>query len=257
MQRTEWSWFAFGRSVLAGGSDSDWHLLLPVCYLIHHCCCLLQEVRILSPETIEPQRQYLAACLVTLYIKCLIYCVRWFAVPVSHPWHFRRKRESLSLECCSTHLVLFCSLSWRASQHHHLFGPSYQWHETRKRICLNWTDCTWPNWKQVSTVVLCAASAWYVTLIRTEDCQQTTTGMHQLQPPDVTWNIFSAFWLGMTQHTLQTAAEVRKWIPSIKRDIFYCLRHLSGIRNYRETKMAEFQGTFFIASLHLFHWSPW
>ncbi|ORX91486.1 hypothetical protein K493DRAFT_50386 [Basidiobolus meristosporus CBS 931.73] len=41
--------------------------------------------------------------------------------------------------------------------------------------------------------------------------------------------------------TLNTAAEVRSWIPSIKKDISYCLHHLSGVRNYSEKKIAEFR----------------
>lgn len=44
-------------------------------------------------------------------------------------------------------------------------------------------------------------------------------------------------------HTLTTASEVRKWIPSIKKDIDYCLRQLGGARkhDYQETKMQEFE----------------
>lgn len=44
-------------------------------------------------------------------------------------------------------------------------------------------------------------------------------------------------------HTLTTAAEVRKWIPSIKKDMDYCLRQLSGARkhDYQEKKLVEFE----------------
>ncbi|KAK9766114.1 hypothetical protein K7432_005045 [Basidiobolus ranarum] len=41
--------------------------------------------------------------------------------------------------------------------------------------------------------------------------------------------------------TLNTASEIKNWIPSIKRDISYCLHHLSGVRNYPEKKISEFQ----------------
>eukprot|EP01127_Copromyxa_protea_P011105 TRINITY_DN2772_c0_g1_i1.p1 TRINITY_DN2772_c0_g1~~TRINITY_DN2772_c0_g1_i1.p1 ORF type:complete len:133 (+),score=22.19 TRINITY_DN2772_c0_g1_i1:23-421(+) len=41
--------------------------------------------------------------------------------------------------------------------------------------------------------------------------------------------------------SLKTAAEVRRWIPSIKAEIELCLRHLSGVRNYPEYKIKEFQ----------------
>lgn len=42
---------------------------------------------------------------------------------------------------------------------------------------------------------------------------------------------------------LTTAEEVRKWIPSIKKDIDYYLRQLSGARkhDYTETKLKEFE----------------
>ena len=42
---------------------------------------------------------------------------------------------------------------------------------------------------------------------------------------------------------LTTAEEVRKWIPSIKKDIDYYLRQLSGARkhDYPETKLKEFE----------------
>jgi len=40
---------------------------------------------------------------------------------------------------------------------------------------------------------------------------------------------------------LDTAEEIRKWIPSIKQEINFCLRHLSGIRNYPEYKIREFK----------------
>ena len=44
-------------------------------------------------------------------------------------------------------------------------------------------------------------------------------------------------------HKLKTAADVRKWIPSIKKDIEYYLRQLSGARkhDYPETKLKEFE----------------
>jgi hypothetical protein len=43
------------------------------------------------------------------------------------------------------------------------------------------------------------------------------------------------------QSRLHTAAEIRQWIPSIKKEIDFCLRHLSGIRNYPDYKIKEFQ----------------
>lgn len=44
-------------------------------------------------------------------------------------------------------------------------------------------------------------------------------------------------------HTLTTAAEVRKWIPSIKKEMDYCLRQLGGARkhDYQEKKLQEFE----------------
>eukprot|EP00026_Physarum_polycephalum_P003734 Phypoly_transcript_03748.p2 GENE.Phypoly_transcript_03748~~Phypoly_transcript_03748.p2 ORF type:complete len:356 (-),score=58.69 Phypoly_transcript_03748:106-1173(-) len=42
-------------------------------------------------------------------------------------------------------------------------------------------------------------------------------------------------------NTLTTAAEVKKWIPGIKWEINFCLHHLSGIRNYPDYKIREFQ----------------
>lgn len=44
-------------------------------------------------------------------------------------------------------------------------------------------------------------------------------------------------------HTLNTAADVRKWIPSIKKDIEYFLRQLSGARghDYQRSKYEEFE----------------
>jgi hypothetical protein len=42
-------------------------------------------------------------------------------------------------------------------------------------------------------------------------------------------------------NTLKSASEIKKWIPSIKSEILFCLRHLSGIRNYPEYKIKEFQ----------------
>ncbi len=43
--------------------------------------------------------------------------------------------------------------------------------------------------------------------------------------------------------TLQTAAEIKRWIPSIKTELWFCLRHASGIRNYPDYKIKEFQRT--------------
>ncbi|KAL6043062.1 Dynein intermediate chain 2, ciliary [Balamuthia mandrillaris] len=42
-------------------------------------------------------------------------------------------------------------------------------------------------------------------------------------------------------HTLRTASEVRQWIPSIKAEMDHCLHHLSGVRNYSDSKIKEFQ----------------
>ena len=44
-------------------------------------------------------------------------------------------------------------------------------------------------------------------------------------------------------YKLQTAEEVRKWIPSISKEIDYCLRQLSGARghDYQESKKKEFE----------------
>lgn len=44
-------------------------------------------------------------------------------------------------------------------------------------------------------------------------------------------------------HKLTTAAEVRKWIPSIKKEIDYYLRQLSGARkhDYPDLKLKEFE----------------
>lgn len=42
-------------------------------------------------------------------------------------------------------------------------------------------------------------------------------------------------------NTLSTASEVKKWIPGIKWEINFCLHHLSGIRNYPDYKIREFQ----------------
>jgi len=42
-------------------------------------------------------------------------------------------------------------------------------------------------------------------------------------------------------NTLNTASEVKRWIPSIKWEINFCLHHLSGIRNYPDYKIREFQ----------------
>eukprot|EP01114_Cavostelium_apophysatum_P016416 TRINITY_DN4663_c0_g1_i1.p1 TRINITY_DN4663_c0_g1~~TRINITY_DN4663_c0_g1_i1.p1 ORF type:complete len:255 (+),score=42.89 TRINITY_DN4663_c0_g1_i1:76-840(+) len=41
--------------------------------------------------------------------------------------------------------------------------------------------------------------------------------------------------------SLNSASDIKKWIPSIKSDIFYCVRHMSGIRNYSDSKIREFQ----------------
>jgi hypothetical protein len=41
--------------------------------------------------------------------------------------------------------------------------------------------------------------------------------------------------------TLSSANEIRRWIPSLKREMFFCIRHLSGIRNYPQYKIKEFQ----------------
>jgi len=43
--------------------------------------------------------------------------------------------------------------------------------------------------------------------------------------------------------TLTTAPDVRKWIPSIKKQLDYCLRQLSGARQheYPAAKIEEFQ----------------
>eukprot|EP01124_Arcella_intermedia_P012044 TRINITY_DN18361_c0_g1_i1.p1 TRINITY_DN18361_c0_g1~~TRINITY_DN18361_c0_g1_i1.p1 ORF type:complete len:240 (+),score=61.83 TRINITY_DN18361_c0_g1_i1:3-722(+) len=40
---------------------------------------------------------------------------------------------------------------------------------------------------------------------------------------------------------LKTSDEIREWIPSIKTEINFCLRHLSGIRNYPDHKIKEFK----------------
>lgn len=44
-------------------------------------------------------------------------------------------------------------------------------------------------------------------------------------------------------YKLQTAEEVRKWIPSISKEIDYCLRQLSGARGheYQESKKKDFE----------------
>ena len=44
-------------------------------------------------------------------------------------------------------------------------------------------------------------------------------------------------------YALKTADEVRKWIPSITKEIDYCLRQLSGARkhDYPENKLNEFE----------------
>ena len=44
-------------------------------------------------------------------------------------------------------------------------------------------------------------------------------------------------------HHLKTAAEVRKWMPTIQKDIEYYLRQLGGARkhDYTETKLKEFE----------------
>ncbi|PRP77504.1 hypothetical protein PROFUN_14216 [Planoprotostelium fungivorum] len=42
-------------------------------------------------------------------------------------------------------------------------------------------------------------------------------------------------------HEVKSAAEIRRWIPDIKREIRFCLRHLSGIRNYKDSKLQEFE----------------
>eukprot|EP01130_Rhizamoeba_saxonica_P011492 TRINITY_DN4774_c0_g1_i6.p1 TRINITY_DN4774_c0_g1~~TRINITY_DN4774_c0_g1_i6.p1 ORF type:complete len:171 (-),score=37.87 TRINITY_DN4774_c0_g1_i6:548-1060(-) len=44
-----------------------------------------------------------------------------------------------------------------------------------------------------------------------------------------------------TLNTLHTAKAIRRWIPVIKSDIQYCLHHLSGVRNYPEYKIKEYQ----------------
>lgn len=44
-------------------------------------------------------------------------------------------------------------------------------------------------------------------------------------------------------HKLKTAEEAKKWIPSIRKEIEYCLQQISGVesRNYPEHKLKEFQ----------------
>ncbi|RDD38006.1 hypothetical protein TrispH2_010625 [Trichoplax sp. H2] len=41
--------------------------------------------------------------------------------------------------------------------------------------------------------------------------------------------------------TLKTAEDVKKWIPSIKRELDYYLQQISGVRNYPEVKIKEFR----------------
>eukprot|EP01118_Nematostelium_gracile_P018125 TRINITY_DN794_c0_g1_i4.p1 TRINITY_DN794_c0_g1~~TRINITY_DN794_c0_g1_i4.p1 ORF type:complete len:168 (-),score=44.18 TRINITY_DN794_c0_g1_i4:173-631(-) len=41
---------------------------------------------------------------------------------------------------------------------------------------------------------------------------------------------------------VNTAAGLRKWIPTLESEIAYCVRHTSGIRNYSEKKIEELNG---------------
>ena len=44
----------------------------------------------------------------------------------------------------------------------------------------------------------------------------------------------------IVQYTLKTADEVSKWIPSIKKEMNYYAQQTSGVRNYPDHKIVQF-----------------